>query len=257
MYVDEIGNADLDASEDPLHRYLSLTGVIFDRDDMADKIHPRLEQLKREFFGHHPDEPVILHRKEMLNKKRHFRVLHNDTTRARWDQTLFAFLQDSMWIAITVVIDKLEHNRRYSVWHHDPYHYAMEVLLERYVLYLEGENVRGDVMSEARGGKEDRRLKASFQRLWNEGTDFVAADRFQLSLTSKELKVKQKSANLSGLQIADLIAHPSYKVTLLRQQRQKLPDGFGGRIARMLESTKYHRNPVNGKIDGWGRKWLP
>ena len=30
MYIDEVGNSDLGASQDPNHRYLSLTGVVFD-----------------------------------------------------------------------------------------------------------------------------------------------------------------------------------------------------------------------------------
>ena len=64
-------------------------------------------------------------------------------------------------------------------------------------------------MAESRGGKEDLRLKASFHRLWEQGTNYVPAEQFQKSLTSRELKVKPKSANVSGLQLADIIAHPS------------------------------------------------
>ncbi len=30
MYVDEVGNTDLNSSHDPNHQYLSLTGVIFE-----------------------------------------------------------------------------------------------------------------------------------------------------------------------------------------------------------------------------------
>ena len=33
IYIDEVGNPDLDSSEHPNHRYLSLTGVIFDPDE--------------------------------------------------------------------------------------------------------------------------------------------------------------------------------------------------------------------------------
>jgi len=32
MYIDEVGNSDLASSENPLHRFLSLTGVIVDED---------------------------------------------------------------------------------------------------------------------------------------------------------------------------------------------------------------------------------
>lgn len=64
-------------------------------------------------------------------------------------------------------------------------------------------------MAESRGGKEDRQLKASFRRLWDRGTDYVGPEQFQETLTSRELKFKQKTDNIAGLQLADLLAHPS------------------------------------------------
>lgn len=79
---------------------------------------------------------------------------------------------------------------------------------------------------------------------------------FQERLTSKELKLKRKADNIAGLQIADLIAYPSFKATMLRQKREALPQDFGGKIAAILESGKYRCSPT-GRIDGWGRKWLP
>jgi hypothetical protein len=68
---------------------------------------------------------------------------------------------------------------------------------------------QGDVMAESRGGKEDQRLKHSFTRLLEQGTDFVPSERFLTALTSRELKIKPKSANVSGVQLADLLAHSS------------------------------------------------
>lgn len=111
-------------------------------------------------------------------------------------------------------------------------------------------------MAESRGGKEDTRLKKSFERIVNRGTDYVEAEMFMRCFTSKQLKVKQKSNNITGLQIADLIAHPSFKATLARRQNQALPQNFGGAIAQILEESKYIRSE-SGKLDGWGRKWLP
>jgi hypothetical protein len=84
----------------------------------------------------------------------------------------------------------------------------------------------------------------------------VKGEVFQQHLTSKELKLKNKADNIAGLQLADLIAHPSFKATLLRQKGEPLPDNFGGRVAAILEGGKYRCSPA-GKIDGWGRKWLP
>lgn len=72
LYIDEVGNPDLNASQDPNHRYLSLTGVILELGYVDATVFPALEGLKRKYFGSHPDEPVILHRKELLNKKHPF-----------------------------------------------------------------------------------------------------------------------------------------------------------------------------------------
>lgn len=111
-------------------------------------------------------------------------------------------------------------------------------------------------MAESRGGKEDRRLKASFERVYDSGSPFVARQDFARQLTSRQLKVKPKANNIAGLQIADLIAHPSFRATLARREQQSLPSNFGGRIAEILESGKYDRDH-RGTIEGWGRKWLP
>src|SRR5437879_2808909 len=62
LYVDEVGNSDPRASSDPNHRYLSLTGAIFELDYVHTTLFPAAEDLKRRYFQSHPDEPVILHR---------------------------------------------------------------------------------------------------------------------------------------------------------------------------------------------------
>jgi hypothetical protein len=68
MYVDEVGNPDLESSANPLHRFLSLTGVIVDLDYVRRTLHPEMERLKTSFFGSHPDDPVIFHRNEILKE---------------------------------------------------------------------------------------------------------------------------------------------------------------------------------------------
>lgn len=68
LYIDEVGNSDLGSSKDPNHRYLSLTGVILNLEYVSTTVFPAIEALKRDHFNSHPDEPVILHRKELVNK---------------------------------------------------------------------------------------------------------------------------------------------------------------------------------------------
>jgi len=256
LYVDEFGNSDLKASTNPNHRYLSLTGVIMELAYVRTTVFPAIEALKTRYFDSHPDDPLILHRKELVNKRYPFNRLRDPHVEQDFNRDLLGLLREMDYWVITTVIDKLEHQRRYTVWRYDPYHYCLAVLVERYVRWLEKENAVGDVLAESRGGKEDRRLKDSFARLYEKGTDYMRAEKLEAYLTSKQLKVKPKSNNIAGLQIADLIAHPSFKATQARHHNRPLPDNFGGKIAAILENDKYQRSP-SGRIDGWGRKWLP
>ncbi|MGA2704314.1 MAG: DUF3800 domain-containing protein [Isosphaeraceae bacterium] len=256
MYVDEVGNSDLGASLDPNHRYLSLTGVVLELGYVDSVVFPSLEGLKRTYFGSHPDDPVILHRKELVNKKTPFTALQDTGVEQKFNDDLLAMLRNIEYTVFTVVIDKLEHQQKYQVWRFDPYHYCLLIILERFVLWMRRRSVVGDVMAESRGGKEDRRLKNSFERVYDQGSSFLPRQEFVRHLTSRQLKVKAKSNNIAGLQLADLIAHPSYRATLARKLGQPLASNFGGMIASILEQSKYDRD-AQGQIDGWGRKMLP
>jgi len=88
LYIDEVGNSDLGSSKDPNHRYLSLTGVVIDLDYVSTTVFPTIEELKRHYFGSHPDEPVILHRKELLNKKHPFESLQDPMIEKSFNQGL-------------------------------------------------------------------------------------------------------------------------------------------------------------------------
>jgi hypothetical protein len=79
------------------------------------------------------------------------------------------------------------------------------------------------------------------------------------------LKVKPKANNIAGLQLADLVAHPSFRVALARRAGQALTSNFGGKIGQILLESKYHRSRTywiagahpSNTIEGWGIKWLP
>ena len=209
LYIDEVGNPDLKNSENLNHRFLSLTGVIIDLAYVQRRIHPDLETLKACYFDSHPDEPVIMHRKEIVNRRPPFQALRNRAVEAAFNEDLLKLLREWEYRIVTVCIDKKNHVAAYGTWRYDPYHYCIAVLLERFSSWLNRRDARGNAMAESRGGKEDRQLKASFRRLWDRGTDYVGPEQFQETLTSRELKFKQKTDNIAGLQLADLLAHPS------------------------------------------------
>jgi len=253
VYIDETGNSDLESSDNPNHRFLSLTGVIISLDHVRDRIYPDLEDLKAKYFRSHPDDPVILHRKEVMNKRIPFDCLKDEAKCREFDSEILWLAESWDYKVISVCIDKKRHKEMYKVWRYDPYHYCLAVLLERSMFYLERQRVMGDVMAESRGGKEDKRLKASFERLVEKGTDYISPERFQAVLTSKQLKVKPKQSNVSGLQLADMIAHPSRNEILLENRLiPNQPSPFAQRICGILQS-KYDQQ--GGRV--YGKKLLP
>jgi hypothetical protein len=252
IYIDEVGNPDLNSSDNPNHRYLSLTGVILELGYVQKVFHPQMEELKKKYFGSHPDDPIIFHRKEMVNGKYPFEKLNDDLVRNNFNAELLDYMNKWEYVVISVCLDKKKHKETYTTWRYDPYHYCLAILLERFCFFLERINCKGDVMAESRGGKEDRRLKDSFTRLWESGTEYVAAEKFQSVFTSKELKVKPKTNNIAGLQLTDMLAHPSRNEILTEQGLMEQKAGlFSHKIIEILQS-KYDKQ--QGRI--FGKKYL-
>jgi hypothetical protein len=249
IYIDEVGNPDVESSDNPNHRFLSLTGVILELGYVKSVIYPQMESLKAKYFEYHPDDPIVLHRKEIINAKPPFQSLRDSQRRKFFDSDLLQYLSSWQYVVITVCLDKKRHKETYSTWRYDPYHYCLAMILERYILFLERHAVKGDAMAESRGGKEDMRLKDSFHRLWNQGTPYIDSDRFHKALTSCQLKIKVKANNISGLQLADLVAHPSRNEILIEQKMmEKKLAPFALHITNIL-AKKYDQddNSVYGK----------
>lgn len=120
---------------------------------------------------------------------------------------------------------------------------------------LEGNHSRGDVMIEARDKDKDRALKGAFREIFIHGTSYIPSKRFQSVLTSKEIKIKPKEANIYGLQLADIVAYPSYAGIKNQHLKQEVPDNFGGLIFEIMNDEKYYR--VSNRIWGLGKNWLP
>jgi hypothetical protein len=182
----------------------------------------------------------------LVNAKPPFEALKNQRQKSQFDKELLTYLNNWDYTVITICLDKKAHKDTYQVWRYDPYHYCLALLLERFTFFLEQKQVKGDVMAESRGGKEDLRLKKSFLKLWEEGTDYMLPERFQHVLTSKQLKVKPKSNNISGLQLADLLAHPSRNEILNENRLLEQPLApFANKIIDVLQGKYYQ---YSGKI---------
>lgn len=112
-------------------------------------------------------------------------------------------------------------------------------------------------MAESRGGNEDRKLKESYVLTYDRGAWMQTARSFQQALTSKELKVKLKSANVAGLQLADVLSHPVRDMVLAYHGRRS--DEFSPFTTRILAAVKrkYNCHLYNGNAEGYGFVLFP
>ncbi len=256
LYIDESGDHTYGAIDDPGKRYLGLTGCFVEQEHYRSTLQPGMEALKQKHFPHSPDEPVIFHRKDIINRKGPFWRLRDEMARIAFDQDLLAFLLEMDYLVITVVIDKKAHTERYGAAAFHPYNYCLAVMLERYCGFLNYFNARGDVMAEGRGKKEDRVLEGAYHDLLKRGTRWRNSEFFRDVLTSKDIKIKLKKANIAGLQLADIIAYPSKHEILAGHGQVQTRHGiFGTEILKIIK-RKYNRHLHDGRISGYGKVFL-
>ncbi len=255
MYVDESGDHTYRSLEKPENRYLGLIGCFFDLGQCAG-FRQNLEDLKRKFFTYDPDFPLILHRKEVVNRRGPFGRLSDPEIEEMFGRDFLDLVKRADFRVIAVVIDKKSHVERYGEAAFHPYHYCLASLLERYCGYLNFINAVGDVLAESRGAREDKELKGAFIHIYRRGTLWRDGEFFQQALTSREIKLKPKSANIAGLQLADLLVYSIRQDILLEERRISDPgDVFGKQICRAIE-PKYNRHLYDGRVRGYGRIFL-
>lgn len=252
IYLDESGDHVYRATQESAHRFLGLLGCWFNNADYL-LFHEALEEFKKRHFHHHPDNPVILHREDIINRRKVFKILQDDQKRAEFDNELLNIIQTAKFRVVAVVIDKASLRASYGEGAGHPYHIGLGFLLQRYAGYLNHVNRVGDVMAEARGGSEDVLLKDSYTRVYERGAwGYTSAEFFQAALTSRQLKLQEKKANIAGLQLADLIAHPA-KQWVLRYYGllDDPPTPFAERLMKVVEE-KFNRQLYNNRIEGYG-----
>lgn len=254
LYIDESGNHNYSKSDGIDQRYLSLTGIIIDSADYETKLQPRILNLKKIFTRDLDDLPV-LHHEDIMAKRGHFSLLRDPTIQKEFDQQLLGIIAMVPYVICCVVIDKKLHLEKYQQSAAHPYHYCLNVMLEKYTHFLEIRG-RGDVCAESRGKVEDFALKKVYQDFYNFGTYFKRATFIQSVLTSKEIKIQSKQKAIPGLELADLLALTT-KLDVLNSYGviSDLSDNFNKKIIRKIQD-KYCRGNNSGRVKGYGKKLL-
>lgn len=255
MYIDESGDHvmmnDAALLRDS-HRYFALVGCWMTR-SVYTAFNDAMEELKRKHFAHDVDNPVVLHREEIIRCSGSFFKLRDQNNRDAFDNDLLGLIKTTDFKVCGVIVDKYQHKSQYMTPFH-VYHMALDFLLQRYCGFLNHKCRQGDVMAESRGGKEDVQLGKAFFNIYANGDNLRDAEFYQRALTSKKIKLKKKEHNVCGLQLVDILANPLRRYVLLKCQRvEAQPTSYESRVFELLR-TKFNQNTHSGKVEGYG--WL-
>jgi len=200
LFLDESGDHSL-SKIDPSHPVFVLCGVI-----MEDRYHDevataRLSEMKDTLFGNHN---IILHTADFTRNKGGFEAMANNDFRVRFFTELQRLITDLEFKIVACVIKKQDHLKRYGLQALDPYLLSLSLLIERFV--FECGSAGGTVVAEARDTTLNNALELAFLDLKIRGTHYVSATKIQKRI--RNFAIRDKKANLAGLQIADIVATP-------------------------------------------------
>lgn len=238
VYVDESGDHSLESINAQFPVFV-LSFCIFPVAEYVEKVVPRVEQLKFKFFGH---DMIVLHEREIRKSTAPFDILLRADVRASFMSDIDSIISESRFGIVACVIDKTEFRARRGNGA-NPYHVALEFGLERVFLQLQERNQVGrttHVIFESRGREEDRTLELEFRRI-------MAETKMRGMAQTLQFKCAPKSANSSGLQLADMTARP-IGLHVLRPERPNR--------AWDVVSAKMVRSKA-GQIHGYGLKVYP
>lgn len=199
VYVDESGDHSL-ASIDADYPVFVLALCVFHKRHYSEKIIPAVEKLKFNYFGH---DSVVLHENEIRKQKGQFAFLSHRPLRTEFMDRLSSIMEASNFVLITCVVDKNRLTRGAGATS-NPYHIALGICLEslrNFLVEKQQDQLQTHVVVECRGKKEDAELELEFRRICDGDNPVNRHLPFNIVFADKK-------TNLTGLQLADLVARP-------------------------------------------------
>jgi len=244
VYVDESGDHNL-MSIDASYPIFVLAFCIFYKEHYSDKVVPKLQKLKFEYFGH---DLVILHENEIRKEKGEFNIFKGKDERIDFLNKLSDIIEQSNFILASCVIEKHKISDKDRYDHENPYHIALRYCLETlYSLVQEKgqEDKETHVLVEMRGPKEDKELELEFRRICD------GRNKYNINLPFF-IKMVNKQANSAGLQLADLVARPIGRHVLNPEQNNRAFD-----VLKDKFFCEGGRKDVGKNYDDLGLKHFP
>ncbi len=238
MFLDESGDHSLEKI-DATYSVFVLTGCIFDFDYYHSTVEPSIQSLKRKHFG---NADIILRSYDIRKQKNDFSLLVDKKKREEFYCDLNREISDLKYTIIAAAINKNALKKQYFD-PANPYHLCFRFIMERTIMFIGQEKETLMFRIESRETHNDRKLAAEYEN-FKKGTSMFTAEEIQSKFA--DLSFNQKSQNIVGMQIADLVAYPIGKWIMDPKRENKVFD---------MVKVKIHSKGEN--ISGYGLKIFP
>jgi hypothetical protein len=242
LFIDESGDSNL-INPDPHFNVFLLCGVIID-----DRAYPildsRFKELKMKYFD---DDGIIFHYVKMRNRNGVFSIFQNEGIKNQFISDLHNIIDESDFTIIACLIDKNRYKERYP-GRDSVYEESLEFLCERCVFCMRRKSSvdRLHIVLEKRSNpKQDVALKKYYKGIIENGTRFMKGH--ELAICHENLEFRRKSANINGLQLADICAYPIARKRLSPESQHPIYD--------IIEQKFYKHH--SGALMGYGLKIFP
>lgn len=227
LFLDESGDHNL-IKIDMQYPIFVLGGVIID-DSYMPILNEKVDNFKDKLFG---TKDIILHTADISRNKNGFENLKDTPFRTRFFEELNILMSELEYSIVACVIKKDEHIKQYSETALDPYILSLNVIIEKFCLYLKSNKEQGTIVAEKRDRTLDHELELSWLDLKIRGTKHLKGSVIEDTITS--LATEHKNLNNNALQLADLIVSPIGRYVL----GKKLKKDFDVIKSKLLLSSK-------------------
>lgn len=226
LFLDESGDHGLSNIDENFPIFV-LSGILIAEDNYNSLISD-VKNLKKAFWE---DKKVILHSRDIRKSEKEFAILFDSNLKSKFIEGINSIISSADYVVISSAIDKYKYIQRYGRLSDDVYEISLSFVIERSVFSLDAKKDNDKslkIVIEKRGKKEDKKLAEHFTKLCSRGTGYVSAER--LNNYNIDIEFKRKSDDITGLQIADLIAYPIARFVLDPERANPAFDIFSSKF---------------------------
>lgn len=241
MFLDESGDHSLEKIDQSYPMFV-LAGCIFDFDYYFNIAEKQIDRLKQEFFG---KTNVILRSYDIRKQRGDFCGLVDRNKREEFYTALGKLIAGLEFKIIAAAIRKDQLKSRYP-FPNNPYHICFQFILERSAMFLGKTKEKLMFKIESRETHNDQKLSQVYESFRHAKSRFLSPAEIREKLI--DLSFNQKTQNIAGMQLADLVAYPIGRWCLDKAKANK---------TFSLIETKLHCKSGSNTYLNYGLKIFP